>query len=270
MNKIAITVLTRGYPSEKNYGQLIKRNNLIYEKIIKQSSYKMDMIIFHEGNLQENHIKFIKENYPSEIIFINLKTTNPKNAFDDKKNILNYELCPPNFLSNNFPLGYKHMCHFWSIDFFDYLKDYNIIIRIDEDCFIEEFDDSILENFLSEKKVFVSPEFQGHDDNRVIVGLEKTLNSFIKDNNLESKKEWTEIVSPYTNIMIINLDFFRRNNIVKTFLKKIDECNCIYSNRWGDLPIWGVILSCFIDIGLYSNTPKIKYFHSSHNKKINY
>ena len=34
--------------------------------------------------------------------------------------------------------------------------------------------------------------------------------------------------------------------------------------------LWGVILSCFIDIGLYSNTPKIKYFHSSHNKKINY
>ena len=48
MNKVAITVLTRGYPSEKNYGQLIKRNNLIYEKIIKQSSYKMDMIIFHQ------------------------------------------------------------------------------------------------------------------------------------------------------------------------------------------------------------------------------
>ena len=41
--------------------------------------------------------------------------------------------------SISFPLGYKHMCHFWSMDFLDYLSDYKYIIRIDEDCFVTKF-----------------------------------------------------------------------------------------------------------------------------------
>ena len=32
------------------------------------------------------------------------------------------DICKPTTLSNNFSLGYKNMCYFWSIDFLEYLK----------------------------------------------------------------------------------------------------------------------------------------------------
>ena len=72
-----------------------------------------------------------------------------------------------------FPLGYKHMCHFWSMDFMDYLSEYKYIIRIDEDCFITKFNEIILEKMRDEEIYFSSPMFQEQDKPYVIVGLEK-------------------------------------------------------------------------------------------------
>jgi hypothetical protein len=45
MNKIAITVLTRGYGNVSQYNSLIKRNTLIYENIISKSNFEFDMVI---------------------------------------------------------------------------------------------------------------------------------------------------------------------------------------------------------------------------------
>lgn len=60
------------------------------------------------------------------------------------------DLCYPTTLSNRFSLGYKHMCHFWSIDFLEYLKDYKYILRIDDDCLLNTFDTNIF-NIMKEK-----------------------------------------------------------------------------------------------------------------------
>lgn len=269
MNKIAITVLTRGYGNVLQYNSLIRRNILIYENIISKSNFDFDMVIFHEGNIPEDHQLYISENSKQTLIFINVKEYANKEAFDDNKNIVNNDLCPPNSLSSHFPLGYKHMCHFWSIDFLEYLKDYKFIIRIDEDCFIDKFDINIL-NDMNEKEIhFVSPEFQGQDDSRVIVGLERLLNEFLNETNIQPYKTFNDIKCPYTNFMIVNVDFLRNNEIINKILKKIDLSHGIYSNRWGDLPIWGMILSTLIDEKHYSECKSISYYHASHNIQIN-
>jgi hypothetical protein len=61
MNKIAITVLTRGYSNILQYDLLIKRNIFIYENIINKSNFEFDMIIFHEGNISQDHQNYISE-----------------------------------------------------------------------------------------------------------------------------------------------------------------------------------------------------------------
>jgi hypothetical protein len=269
MNKIAITVLTRGYQNLSQYNSLIKRNILIYENVINKSHFDFDMIIFHEGNIPESHQLYISENSKQTLIFRNIKEHGNKKAFDDNKNIINNDLCPPNFLSSNFSLGYKHMCHFWSIDFLEYLKDYKFIIRIDEDCFINKFDINIL-NEMNEKEIhFISPKFQGQDDSRVIVGLEKVLNEFLIETNILPYKTFSDIKCPYTNFMIVNIEFLRNNNVIGEILKKIDLSHGIYSNRWGDLPIWGMILSTLVDEKHYGECNTISYYHDSHNTQIN-
>jgi len=161
------------------------------------------------------------------------------------------------------------MCHFWSIGFLKYLDDYNYIIRIDEDCFVNNFDIDIFDNMIKNEIHFISPMFQGQDEALVICGLEKLWNEFLQENNIQPYKSFEQVICPYTNIMIVNVEYLRNNLTVQNFLKKIDDSNCIYSNRWGDLPIWGLILSTLVHEKHYCWSTVISYQHNSHNKQIN-
>lgn len=268
-NKIAISVLTRGYFHETQYYSLIRRNLSIKEKIIDKSDLDFDMIIFHEGNIPLHHQNYISHNSKQPLIFQNVRESGNKQAFDNNKNVINYVLCPPNPVSSAYPLGYKHMCHFWSIDFLEYLKDYEFVVRIDEDCFIDEFDTNIFNEMIEKEIHFVSPEFQGQDLGDVIVGLEVLLNEFLIETNVQQYKTFKEIKCPYTNFMIVNMDFLRSNEVISKILKKIDDSHGIYSGRWGDLPIWGMILSTLVDEKHYSECKKISYYHASHHKNVN-
>jgi len=269
MKKIAITVLTKGYYNLSQYNQLIQRNNLIFVNILKKSKFNFDLIIFHEGNITNDHQLHISSLSKPNLIFKDVRYSGNGEAFNDKKNIMNYELCPPTIESQGFHLGYKHMCHFWSIDFFEYLKDYDYIIRIDEDCFITDFDFDALSNLINGNVKFVSGYFQGQDEDYVIVGLEKLWNKFIADKKISPFMDFKNITCPYTNFMMLDLKFFKENQLVQDFLHYVENSHGIYSNRWGDLPIWGVILSTLVDSEKYYESTKIKYFHASHNKNIN-
>ena len=217
-NKYAIVVLTRGYNNPIHYSSLIFRNKQIEEQILRKSNRNFDIIIFHEGNIAKDHQKFISNGTPNlKLIFIDIKKTNPKTAFDDNRNLVNIDLCPPTVESNMFPLGYKHMCHFWSIDFLEYLKDYEFIIRIDEDCFIKNFDLKLIDDMKKNKIYFVSPEFQKQDEWYVIVGLETLWNKFIKENDITPFKSFGDIKCPYTNLMIVDIKNILKNNLISSF-----------------------------------------------------
>ena len=279
--KNAIVVLTRGYKVNHLYMNLISRNfmidSVIFNKKLKNKKINKDntdIIIFHEGNITNEQQKFIQSMTPNlQLIFNDIKECDPKNAFDDSKNINNMNLCPPNEKSNRFNLGYKHMCHFWAIDYLYYLKNYKYVIRIDEDCFILKFDDNIFNNMNKDKIYFTSRKWQNQDHDFVTVGLQKTLIKFSKKNKINEYCKYEEIRCPYTNFMIIDIQYFYNNKIYKQYLKTIDETHGIYSNRWGDLPIWGSFLSMFMNKNEYNKGKKepfnhIKYVHGSHGFKI--
>jgi len=157
MKKIAISVLTKGYNSTDEYSTLITRNNLIHDNILEKSKLKYDMVIFHEGNITKEHQEYISKNSKCALIFKDVKNSADNSAFDDSKCIINNELCPPTELSATFPLGYKHMCHFWSIDFFKYLSEYQYTIRIDEDCYVDRIDTEIINNIVEQDIKFAVP-----------------------------------------------------------------------------------------------------------------
>lgn len=267
--KIAISVLTKGYKDIKEYETLIIRNNFIYDNIISKSHLDFDMVIFHEGNITEKHQKHISKQSKSKLIFRDIKQYATKSAFDDSKNIRNMELCPPNSLSERFPLGYKHMCHFWSIDIFDYLPEYQYTIRIDEDCHVDRIDPEVFNSIISQNIKFAVPHIcPVLDDPNVIVGLEQLLNKFCEDNNITLPIEYKKIKAPNTNFMVFDLKFFKQHKIVQKFLSEIEKSHGIYSNRWGDAPIWGIILYALANIDFYE-LKGIGYLHGSHNHYVN-
>ena len=261
-------VLTRGYTHLNDYKKLIERNI----SIVKFINFFMgcEHLIFHEGNILLEHQKYVQDKtIELKLKFIDVKNTEPKTAFNDNNNKINCELCPPNDYSNSFSLGYKHMCHFWFMDFLDYTKEYKYIFRIDEDCILKNINKNIFNEMKINKKIFCSPNYcKKRDKDCVIIGLNKLMNIFLKENKL--KRKCSKIRSPYTNIMIIDVEYIRKNKIVNKFIKKVNNSYCIYSNRWGDLPLWGVILNFLINKKLYYCDRSIKYYHGSHELKINY
>jgi len=268
--KNAIVALVRGYNDVNRYNDLIKRN-LSIESIIKgNTEFNFDFILAHEGNISTDHQEYIQSHLNFiKIMFIDVTQYGPKTAFDPKKNTIN-NFCKPNWLSNRFPLGYKHMCHFWSIDFLNYFKEYKFIIRVDEDCVVDTFDLEILKDMEENNIYFSTPMFQGQDERLVIDGLEQLRNKFCESYQIEITKNFNDLKCPYTNFMIVDVENINKNKIIKNFLNEIDTNGCIYSNRWGDLPIWGVILNTFLDKKHYKEIKNIKYYHGSHNIKINY
>jgi len=269
MKKIAIAVLTRGYESIEDYNNLIFRNKSIHEFILSKTNLEFDCIIFHEGNITESHQKHISNESPFSLIFKNIKECGDKTAFDDSRDLVNKELCPPTELSSKFPLGYKHMCYFWSINLFEYLLDYEYVIRIDEDVFIQEIDTKILEAIIDQKIKFAAPyicPFLDHPD--VMVGLEKLTKEFSEKNNLKINSNISNVFAPNTNMMILNLDYYRDHTIIQNYLLDIKKSHGIYSNRWGDATIWGIITQKLQEDPFYL-CDDVVYFHDSHKHLVN-
>jgi len=257
--KNAIVVLTRGYNSNDEYDKLIDRNNSIYDKFYKfveKNDY--DVIIFHEGNITKDQQEYIQSKTPEmHLAFREIRFL--------EKDVNNSE-CPNTSLSGSFNNGYKNMCYFWSISFLEYLKDYNYIIRIDEDCVLKSINKNIIDEYKRSNIMFSSSYYQKDDDPEVVIGLKNLFDNYLKKNNLTKKND---ISMPYTNFMVVNIQFFRNEKNVVSILDEIKKSDCIFSNRWGDLPIWGYVLSYFIDKFNYIEDKNISYFHESHSIQIN-
>ena len=283
MNKNAVVVLTRGYNDIDKYGELINRNNYIGDNAKKKD---FDFVIFHEGNITPDHQTHIqsKSNLPIKFVCISEHAFLPEKAdipftadkfFFERTNI-------------HFPLSYRHMCTFWFVDFWHYVKDYDKILRIDEDCFIGFSIDYMFES-LDNKVAFFGrwdeePPF-------AVLGLHNFTCQFLQNNNLtvelENMKhlkydnkiginEHTEVENlprvlggPYTNVISLNLGLIRQNQLVMQYISEIDKSQNIYSQRWGDLVLWGEVLKIFYNENDYSTSKLIQYYHGSHFSQVN-
>jgi len=124
----------------------------------------------------------------------------------------------------------------------------------------------MIDNYKKSNIVFSFGYYQKTDDPNVIIGLNQIFENYIKMNN---KRQKNELKMPYTNCMIVNVQYFKNNSDVINILNEIDSSDCIFSNRWGDLPIWGYILSYLIDNNYYIEDKTISYTHGSHVTTIN-
>jgi hypothetical protein len=274
--KNAIAVLTRGYDNIKDYNNLIIRNQCValnfYFKV--PDPYNYDILIFHEGNITSGQQRYIQEQTPLlPMSFI------PVKFYDGSKMKKNYELCAPNKKTDGMSNGYKNMCYFWSIDFMEYMKDYDYMIRVDEDCHLKELDPNIIEEYRKTNIYFSSGFYQktivnernqtvpGIDYPETLTGMKELFDTFVKEFNITPFNA-NVFEAPYTNVMIVCISYFRNNRQVQELLHRIKKSNCIFSNRWGDLPIWGYILSYFVEPRNYKKEPRIRYYHGSHGGSI--
>ena len=134
-------------------------------------------------------------------------------------------------------------------------------MRIDEDCEIECSVDNIFDK-LPNYSVMYGTCFD--DAEWVTHGLNDFTLKFLGGNQ-GSKNPY----GPYTNGMAFNLKILRENENLKKYIKAVDESNNIYIYRWGDLPLWGEALHYMVEPHLILEDKSIKYYHESHNCRVN-
>jgi hypothetical protein len=262
MNKNGIIALTKGYKKNEEYKELISRNKSIYDVYYSklQNKNECDIVLYHEGNITNEQQKWIQEQTPNlplifkEIEFINFNETDIKP---------NNKYCHLNDRTKYFPNGYKNMCHFWSVDLFKYTKEYDYIIRIDEDCIIKKLSPTILSEYKTKNIYYSSPYYQGYDAEDFTMGMEQ----FFQDIN--NGKKYYNIRFPYTNLFIMYVPYFLKNTKILEALSKINDTQCIFINRWGDLPIWGYLLKYYVPQENHIEDKNIAYVHGSHHANIN-
>eukprot|EP01041_Mallomonas_annulata_P011133 gene11133-23271_t len=264
----AIVMLAKGEQNKNNYKELIKRNQSIRDYIWKCCN--TDIIIFHEGNINLQHQQYISSFTPTmPIKFINISV-----IFSQFKYINKTE-CPTTKQSRRFNPGYHSMCYFWFISFKQYLRNYDWLFRFDADCQLISnshniipppashniyFSSSIWLDLQTEKYDMISPT---KPDGEVVRGMKTFVQEFSSKMNVHSATaNITTWRAPYTNVMYVNLTWLRSNPIINDFMDAVDASECIYSNRWGDSPLWGAAV--VLADQPYHLLP-VPYYHGSHH-----
>jgi hypothetical protein len=243
--KTAIFTLTRGYSGfdKYRYLKLIFRNLYIKRAGSRQKT-NYTLLVFHEGNISRLDQVFITifSAHPG-IRFIHIKE-----YFEIPRNIQ----VPGTDIK---ALGYEMMCVFQYLRVWRYLKEYEIAIRIDDDCLVRDIP------FLREDQIFacaaVSEEAHENTNNSLPVFLQASGDSQFYDHKF-----------PYTNVYITRPKFWLQHQ-VQEYLQNIFMHETSIINRWGDLPVIGIILKKYkvwnYDEDILRN---FAYMHLSHSSIV--
>jgi len=235
--KRCIAVLARGGP-DCDFSLLLKRQDAL-SKLSWTEGW--DHIVFHEGNIAESQCGL-------PVRFVDVSPTFLKFQGDMPRS----PICSQTCLSQ-YPLGYRSMCLFWFDDFLDYISNYDEILRIDDDCCVDE---GVPEPKLASDALFASGKTQGCDVAEFTDGLEALFSQ------LDPTVNFSACEHPYTNVMWINVQWALATRALKS---AVLQSNCIQINRWGDLPLWGYFLKM---MGVPIFRLPISYHHGSHNVHV--
>jgi hypothetical protein len=253
-------VLTRGYGSCEQYAMLIRRNSAIYENI---KSANIDHLVFHEGNITTEHQQYIQSKTPNlPLKFIDISDIAFKK---EKEQVKIIDVAHVN-------VNYRHMCHFWFVDFLNASQMYDKLLRIDEDCFMQSSVDDIFAQL--ESHTFVAAKMSP-DSVPTSRGLNALTIDFIRANKsslpfaVDNVNDVRISQGPYTNLIGYDLKAVRQNVTFHKYLETVDKSDNIYERRWGDLPLWGESIYYIFGEKSMKIDKNIRYYHQSHNCQVN-
>jgi hypothetical protein len=242
--KFAVFALTRGYRGRHKwrYLQVIFRNHFLFWAI-RKLGMKSDFLLFHEGNVSESDQIFIQRLSPITLNFINVSDVfkpSPTHQWTG---------------SSEFALGYSLMCKFNTSDVWQYVKDYDVVCRVDEDCMVKS-----LPNF-AEVEILTTGGLSNESHARTLSTLPKALERL-------GLGEFFDQKFPYTNVYLTRVNFWLRPE-VQGFVLKISNDPLSLEMRWGDLPVLGVALKAFgAWVAEEHVSHGIEYFHLSHKVSV--
>ncbi len=237
-------MLTRGYPSigsKWRYGQLILRN-IFLKLALKKQGVVAHNFIFHEGNISFFDQGLIKLLSFSKLDFVSVAT----------------QMKLPDthvHTGANSSLGYALMCRFQYFGVWQLIQKFDLTVRVDEDCLVLDLpnlklDYGFLTGALTEESHAVT---------------NASLPYKLRELGLES---FYDHRFPYTNVFITRPSLWLRPDIQKA-LSFIAEDSSSLENRWGDIPVLGVVINAYPKLfGEVIQSDGFHYIHLSHLTKV--
>jgi hypothetical protein len=170
-----------------------------------------------------------------------------------------------------YPPTYRAMCAFWYADFLTYVEDCDYALRVDGDCVLARDQP---DPTLSLPRAIASTHWQGPDKPWVVRGMHQFFEG--RDRERAARPDanasaatssstatnlsayWQQWSSPYTNVMWMNLSWVRGQ---RETIEAVNRTECIFTSRWGDLPLWGATLHMQRQA---SQLLDLSYEHGSH------
>lgn len=267
--KIATATLTRAYDlrSILGYRLIIRRNRSIARAlVVPRGQLEMTNFVFHEGNLNRmTQVAISAASWPLRLRFVSLKDFFRK--FEDEMNPEYVGRCPETELSSRFPLGYRAMCAFWINEFLSYVRDYDIVLRLDEDCVLENLSyETVLEPMLDGTVDYCAGTAFGLDARDVTRGLEEFVREWHREHL--GTREPVFDHNPYTNFFLLRPSAVKSNPEALDFLQHVRASGCVLNNRWGDHVIWGAMLSMYGETIKSNLAAEVSYYHGSHRTRV--
>lgn len=254
MLKACIYALVKGYPTWDEYENLRKRNRLMHDNF--NCKYGYDQILFHEGDIVPEFQKRMEEETP-HLRFIDISdefiNTPEINALHQEGKVFDRNM------------GFKHMCRFNCSSVYHHLKEYDYIMRADDDIF-----------FLSELEYDIIKYIA---DNNMIMGYGKIqhdrhpatgktfipfVNNYVKKNNIKMNPADINMLNYYNNFIILKTSFWFQPEVQK-YIDAVLETGNIYRYRWGDSPIQAIGIRMFSKPEQWHYFNDFRYGHGSHN-----
>lgn len=167
--------------------------------------------------------------------------------------------------------GYKWMCKFFTVDLYDYLRDFDYYLRIDSDNILSPVDYNIFE-YTEQRKLEYAYVIRKLEPHQLTA---ESLPSFVQ-NYVAKCKVRIQIQQPplgkeyifnfYNNFHLGKVSFFNRPE-VRHFLVAANS-SLLYANRWGDSTIQAYAVRIFMSPPAVQQLPNVSYHHLSHGSAL--
>jgi hypothetical protein len=252
--KAAIVLLTRGYPRLEYYQKLVTRNIHIYDNFNRHLEEQYPLIIFHEGNISEEHqTAIIDSSRNQDITFVSIGKdfTWPENV-------------PMQTIQDNgFHPGYRLMCRFNCYQIWKYVKDYDYILRIDEDTYIGELKYDLFQYMQDNNLDYMVSRFCEETHKLTNETIPAVAHELLGDRWTEDMYNQHDLWVPYTNLYAAKTSLFLQQD-VQIFLRKLCNNPMFLTHRWGDHVVMGIVLKAFSSKDKVTHIHNFQYMHGSH------
>lgn len=268
MQKAAIVYLTR----QKDLWMFVHSIKSLFDNF--NNTYKYDVVVFHDditataisGTLVELHNQL---GYVPNIKFEKIHFVLPEWVSSDTQK---YTTDGPHPTLQQFPLGYRHMCRFYSGLIFNHpaMKPYKYYMRLDSDSFIlSKIDKDPFQYMADNGYEYAAYSLGLPEEAKEIwwarLGLWETTQEFIKNNTVKFPLENWDGEVYNTNLEIVDMDFFRGSDY-QNYFNHLDFTGNIFYRRWGDAPIRWLGVRMFMaenKIWCLRDGAKFSYLHGS-------